>query len=139
MKECTVCKTEKPYDSFHRAAKKKGGVQSRCKECAIRQNIARYHGDKERLLRYQANYDRQNAFKIKKRNLKKAYKLTDEEIEAILLIDRCEICGAYGDLHVDHCHTTNIVRGVLCMSCNTAIGSFRDNPVLLQRAIKYLS
>lgn len=42
-------------------------------------------------------------------------------------------------LAVDHCHTTGRVRGLLCYRCNYAIGMFKDEPYLLQRATDYLN
>ena len=42
-------------------------------------------------------------------------------------------------LGVDHCHTTNTVRGLLCVRCNNAIGLFRDDPAICLRASQYLS
>lgn len=41
-------------------------------------------------------------------------------------------------LSIDHCHTTGKVRGLLCFSCNRAIGYLKDNTKLLAAAIKYL-
>lgn len=41
-------------------------------------------------------------------------------------------------LAVDHCHTTGKVRGLLCSRCNTALGLFRDNPMMLEAAKRYL-
>lgn len=41
-------------------------------------------------------------------------------------------------LCIDHCHKTNIVRGLLCHDCNTGIGKFKDSKELLSNAIKYL-
>ena len=41
-------------------------------------------------------------------------------------------------LAVDHCHTTGKIRGLLCGSCNKALGSFKDSIELLNKAINYL-
>lgn len=41
-------------------------------------------------------------------------------------------------LHVDHCHKTNVVRGLLCHGCNTGIGAMKENIQTLRNAIKYL-
>jgi len=50
----------------------------------------------------------------------------------------CAICQRKRKLVVDHCHTTNLVRGLLCRTCNTGVGCFRDNCDLLQLVILYL-
>lgn len=39
---------------------------------------------------------------------------------------------------LDHCHKTMIVRGLLCPNCNVALGKFKDDPIILRKAIKYL-
>lgn len=41
-------------------------------------------------------------------------------------------------LAVDHCHTTDIVRGLLCSTCNWLIGSAKDRPQTLRAAADYL-
>lgn len=43
------------------------------------------------------------------------------------------------DGHIDHCHKTDIVRGLLCGSCNKGLGFFKDSPNLLYKASDYLS
>jgi len=55
---------------------------------------------------------------------------------------QCQICGVAGSimdkpLHIDHCHDTQQVRGLLCGHCNRGIGLISD-PALLRRAAAYL-
>ena len=41
-------------------------------------------------------------------------------------------------MNIDHCHETNVVRGILCSGCNTGLGHLGDNLDGLQRALDYL-
>ena len=41
-------------------------------------------------------------------------------------------------LSVDHDHTTNMIRGLLCSSCNFGIGQFKDSPEIVASAIDYI-
>lgn len=53
----------------------------------------------------------------------------------------CAICRVVPEkyrLHIDHCHSSGRVRGLLCNSCNTGIGHFHDDPERLARAIGYV-
>lgn len=73
------------------------------------------------------------------------YGLVLEEVEELRL-GGCDICGTkteaaagrWGNLHIDHDHTSGDVRGVLCTTCNTGIGQFNDDPELLEKAAAYL-
>lgn len=42
-------------------------------------------------------------------------------------------------LTIDHCHFTNIVRGLLCHACNVFIGHANDDIKVLEAAIDYLN
>lgn len=53
----------------------------------------------------------------------------------------CAICDLASDkpfLHVDHCHKTNHIRGLLCENCNLGLGLFSDSPNLLRAAAAYV-
>ncbi|MDQ4024250.1 MAG: endonuclease VII domain-containing protein, partial [Actinomycetota bacterium] len=50
----------------------------------------------------------------------------------------CAVCGVAEPKHVDHCHGTDEVRGLLCLNCNQGIGRFEDDVETLRRAIVYL-
>jgi hypothetical protein len=54
--------------------------------------------------------------------------------------NKCAICNTSvsGNLHIDHCHNSNKIRGLLCGSCNRGLGLFKDNSAVLASAIKYL-
>ncbi len=52
--------------------------------------------------------------------------------------DQCDICGKTCHLHIDHCHDTGVVRGLLCFNCNGGLGQFKDNLTNMRNAVKYL-
>jgi len=52
----------------------------------------------------------------------------------------CAICGNdVPYLEIEHCHTTGLIRGYACRTCNVALGEFRDKTKLIRRAIDYLN
>lgn len=85
--------------------------------------------------------------------LRKKYGITIEQLEKIAREQRycCAICGKVSSknvvrisgskvfLHVDHCHETGRIRGLLCNNCNTAIGLFGESVYSLAKAIIYLN
>ena len=68
------------------------------------------------------------------------YRITPEEYQALINMQGggCYLCGSPDHLCVDHCHETEEIRGILCKSCNSAIGKLGDNEAGLLRAIAYL-
>lgn len=72
----------------------------------------------------------------------KRYGISKDQYEAWLLKqDHCEICKASFETerpNIDHCHDTNKIRGLLCNSCNRALGWFKDSPEVLHNAQQYL-
>ena len=77
-------------------------------------------------------------------NLKRHYGITFEEKQAMFEAQgrRCAICRGIDTSkrpwHVDHCHVTKKVRGILCGHCNIMIGRARDSREVLIRAAAYL-
>lgn len=69
------------------------------------------------------------------------YGLTIREYEGLVAEKEgnCWICGDEASPPcIDHSHQTGKVRGILCRGCNSGLGRFHDDPVLLRKAIQYL-
>ena len=115
-KICTKCKVDKPLSAeyFPLHNKTKSGFDSWCKTCR-----AMYRSETRRGT-YRAM-------------------ISDELLKDIVeTVTECVICGSTEKLVVDHCHTTNQIRGMLCNHCNRGLGHFRDDPALLEFARIYL-
>jgi hypothetical protein len=98
----------------------------------------RANGDVRRRARCRACYRNAAVARI--------YGLTLEQYDELFQAQEgcCAICrhqftGEDRDTHVDHCHSTGRVRGLLCPDCNRGIGLFKDDIALLQRALEYVS
>lgn len=89
---------------------------------------------------------RENECPIKKKNsmLKRKYGITIEQFDLMLAGQggNCAICRmpptAGKPLHVDHCHSTGRVRGLLCHQCNWYLGKVDSDPGLIGRMQQYL-
>jgi len=100
------------------------------------------------LLCYQNWYATRKEASLTYRLMKK-YDMTIEDRDSLLSSQngKCAGCGKNdcewvqgmnNSWHIDHDHLTNIVRGILCGACNTAVGMVRDNVTVLQALIDYL-
>lgn len=74
-----------------------------------------------------------------------AYGITAEEYDAMFEAqgERCAICrtddpGAK-NWHIDHCHESDEVRGILCANCNHMLGKAQDNIATLLAGANYLA
>jgi len=140
---------------------KRGHIEKRrtkCKSCiqCIRNAGAKYKLTEKYAIGTTKRIERKKALGIwnlecTNRTLKHQYGITLEEYNKILEKQQgvCAICkesenivdkntGNIKRLAVDHCHETNIVRGLLCQSCNTALGKFKDKPEIIERAANYV-
>lgn len=87
-----------------------------------------------------ASHERNPALRLRARA--KAFGITVEEYTRLKALP-CDICGTHESqdgraLHIDHCHTTNKVRGILCTNCNKMLGLVGDDPERLRAAARYL-
>jgi hypothetical protein len=139
-KTCTVCKKAKPLEDYYNLKASKDGKSWRCKTCDKETTI---RSRKERYLR--SRVQQRNA------NRKAKYGITPEAFSNLWEKQegKCAICktglsdGFCGNnvvnkAVIDHCHTTQKVRGLLCRLCNQGLGLFKDNKESLIAATDYL-
>ena len=73
--------------------------------------------------------------------LLRLYGITIDTYESLVQqqAGKCAICNEIPTkLYVDHCHDSGVVRGLLCMKCNAALGLFKDKQSNLRSALDYL-
>ncbi len=130
-------------------------LKNNCMECA-RLGNARYKDSEkgkgkraERIARKRADGTWDDD--VRNRTLKFEYGIGIVEYEQMFQAQNgvCAIClrpevvvdkkrNAVRRLAIDHCHTTNKIRGLLCHACNTSIGKMNDDPEVLERAAQYI-
>lgn len=150
-KVCYRCKCDKPLSAFCIRSCNPDGRNHVCKDCVNEWKRTKRRTDpkwrdrtntRKRLApSYSPDVRRVN-------ELMKRYGVTGTEYHAMLKKQGggCAICGAttggpgknHENLCVDHCHTTNAIRGLLCVRCNLILGKANDSVELLSRCIEYL-
>jgi hypothetical protein len=137
MKVCRICDRKKTLVDFNKKSSSSDGYRSECRECQKKSAKDRYNID--------PNAHKQRTKVNQRSYTAKKFGLTFSELEAMYVQqdNRCAICGVSEEDHgkylaIDHCHQTGKVRGLLCMSCNTGLGNFKDRSDLLMLAIMYL-
>lgn len=160
---CNVCKQFFPADRFSPNKGGVNGLNSRCKECinknyASPKEVARRKTDSYKEVK-RRHYHKVKGTKLSYKNNKHTRRLFGKEAKEITeFVDnhlningtKCEVCGIlcafYGEsssinkpkLVLDHCHKTGKLRGMLCSLCNMALGSAKDDIVVLESLINYL-
>lgn len=136
---CRVCNVELPVDQFDRNRIMKNGylhVEARCRSCQASRQRNRKPRTRNDRISVVGTSDPALVARLFK------YGLTYEEYQTMLVEQNgeCAICSKVLEKPcIDHCHTTGKVRGLLCNSCNTGLGHFKDNPDSLEAAIRYLT
>ena len=141
MKKCGRCKTERPVGDFW-IDRRRNQPKSTCKTCTA---IAAREWRMKNPNFEKARYAREKT-QTRERHLLRKYGVSLAAYDALLSAQdgKCAICKApeseqfKGVFHVDHCHSTGTVRGLLCRGCNHILGVVKDDPTTLMRAIEYL-
>lgn len=97
--------------------------------------------DPDYLTKYRAQKVKEDPHYHKRTMLKHKYGLTLEEYRDMLNSQhgKCAICRHSSEkLVVDHCHSSNNIRALLCGPCNSGLGFFKENVYSLKEAIKYI-
>ena len=134
-KACSRCGLSKPVSDFYKSVRERDGLKYQCKECDKKASAVHYRTNSE--------YRKRSLQRSRTHGLKKRYGISEEQYNEMFNRQNgvCAICKTnegQKQLAVDHDHKTGIIRKLLCMNCNTAIGMFKDDPELLQAAISYL-
>lgn len=133
------------------------GHRNDCKKCNLAAKKARYDKDPKTAIArvkawQQANPERMSAYRRKRYaedperfradHLRRKFGMSLAEYDAILEAQGggCAICGDVPkpgeSFHVDH--LGDVVRGILCVRCNNALGQLREDVEIAGRAVDYL-
>lgn len=85
-------------------------------------------------------YKRAHPERVANWELHRKYGISSTEKQAMSVRQNhsCRICKERKPLVVDHNHATGFIRGLLCNTCNRAVGLFRDSSLYLRSAADYL-
>lgn len=136
MKNCIDCGESKSLDNFYTDKTCKDGKVRRCIKCYEKIRLAKKKADPIAHLRKTQNFWLKHRYGITLEKYEEMYRQQD---------GKCAICNREDAgrnnsnvFCVDHCHETGVVRGLLCMPCNSALGQLKDDVNLLKKAINYL-
>ena len=119
-------------------------AKGKCASCYERDRARLNPKRKEYCRRRSSIYYHSHRDQVRLSEVARKFHLSPEEYQAMVERQKglCAICGkpakfrAY--LCVDHCHSKDKARELLCITCNAGLGQFYDDPDLLDKAAAYL-
>lgn len=133
---CITCKRQDGNSPANKASKLKHSRQPQAKR--NRQEWAAKN--QAHVKAYHKVYNADPVYKLSKRAAK--YDITPDDYNKMLQDqdNQCAICKDIftGTPFIDHDHSTDKVRGLLCSGCNFGLGYFKDNIPSLKQSIQYL-
>lgn len=156
-KHCSKCETEKPLSAFYKRTGA-NSYHSACKECERSMAKDWYERNRDKAKSKYQEWRKNNPDAVKKYRAENRQKHYRQEVVRKYGVDpewfdrqiakqrnACACCKrefAWGDKqttpHVDHCHETQAIRGILCNRCNSVLGLCEDNDKLLSALARYL-
>ena len=133
--------------SRNETRRKRYAEDSEYRRARLAWNRARYQVHKQeinerRRLRWAASDRKRKRQPYSRTQLLQSYGMSTEDYDMLSARQggACAICRRQpaAPLCVDHCHATGKVRGLLCRTCNSAIGFLRDDEALVAAALAYL-
>ncbi len=148
-KICNRCKEEKETSEFYVSWKKridgKTIYRPLCRECERKRHNEYVERNKDSINKWRRERYRKNPDRYRDQVFRYRYGITGDQYNKMYSAQKgcCAICKIHESkldrkLDVDHCHSTNAVRGLLCRGCNRGIGFFEDDIIRLKAAIKFL-
>lgn len=158
MTICKACNQDLPDDKFGKSyhvlasGERKAYLRSTCMVC-YRNKHMEDPAKREIHRKGSSNWYKNNPQLAKNQRLRK-YGITLDQYNDLRQNQnyKCAICNKHETtvaqgrayttdhaLHVDHCHDSGKIRGLLCTNCNTILGKCHDNPDVLKNAINYLT
>jgi len=140
-KKCSTCKSILPASEFYPHKRMKSGLQPSCRTCSRAWHRARPDYIRKKNAQFRSKYPTYNLDWCRK----KAFGISRNDVLILLEAQDYKCIGClrrFGDSlreHVDHCHSTGKIRGLLCRDCNVGIGTLGDDPARLIRLSKYIS
>jgi len=114
----------------------------------IKKKVAKSYYDRHRdrlIIESRKNYEKRRKANpvlvinsAKNMHLKRTYGITLDDFNRISneQNNKCKICRKETKLFVDHCHNTNKVRGLICITCNTTLGHYEKHRDAIEEYIK---
>jgi hypothetical protein len=145
-KFCPSCKQEKAREEFNKSSFTKHGLSVYCKPCTVARHETWRKNNLPKAAAESRKWREAHPRESKDHIIRRRYGLPLGSYEKMLAEQegKCACCGSSDpggrdDFHVDHCHDTNAIRGLLCHGCNVGIGYFKHDVTRLQSAITYLT
>jgi len=150
-KQCTKCHETKSLIAF-RLKRNRVIAEPSCRTCESRAASVRLKSNAAGHRAAQKRYEKAVAkmpLKVSRDRRKRIAKfgITHDDYQHMLASQGgcCAICQATRadrgkkNLAIDHCHRTGTVRGLLCTSCNVALGMLREDPERMRKMAAYIN